>query len=45
MSNYDIAQESAELVRKQILQQATAAILAQANHQPELALRLLQGRG
>jgi flagellin len=39
----DVAAESAELTRTNILQQAGAAILAQANNQPQLALRLLQG--
>ncbi len=38
----DIAAESANLVRLNILQQASSAILAQANQQPALALRLLQ---
>ncbi len=38
----DIAQEVAELVRLQVLQQAGAATLAQANLQPEVALALLQ---
>ena len=37
----DIASEAAELSRTQILQQAGAAILAQANTLPSLALRLL----
>lgn len=37
----DIAQETAALVRDQILQQATIAVLAQANAQPQLVLRLL----
>jgi len=37
----DIAVEAAKLVRNQILQQAGAAILAQANQAPALALRLL----
>ena len=37
----DIASESAELVRTQILQQAASAVLAQANQQPALALQLL----
>ncbi len=37
----DIAQETAELVRLQILQQAGAAVLAQANLQPQVALELL----
>ena len=39
----DVAEESAELTRLNILQQAGAAILAQANQQPQLALKLLQG--
>ena len=38
----DTAQDSAELVRLNILQQAASSVLAQANQQPELALRLLQ---
>jgi flagellin-like hook-associated protein FlgL len=37
----DIAADSANLTRTQILQQAGAAVLAQANLQPQLALRLL----
>jgi flagellin len=39
----DVAAEAAELTRVNILQQAGAAVLAQANSQPQLALRLLQG--
>lgn len=38
----DVASEAAELARLNILQQAGAAVLAQANSQPQLALRLLQ---
>ena len=38
----DIASEAAELTRLNILQQAGAAVLAQANQQPQLALALLQ---
>jgi len=38
----DVAAESAELVRKTILQQVAASILTQANQQPRLALTLLQ---
>ncbi len=38
----DVAAESAELTRLNILQQAGAAILAQANSQPQLALQLIQ---
>jgi len=37
----DIAAASSELVRQTILQQTAAAVLAQANIQPELALSLL----
>ncbi|MCO6429865.1 MAG: flagellin FliC [Deltaproteobacteria bacterium] len=38
----DVAAEAAELTRLGILQQAGAAVLAQANQQPSLALSLLQ---
>ena len=37
----DVASEAAELTRLSILQQAGAAVLAQANQQPSLALSLL----
>jgi flagellin len=37
----DVATEAAELTRLNILQQAGAAILAQANQQPQLALQLM----
>lgn len=37
----DYAAETARLVRLQILQQASLAILSQANLQPQLALQLL----
>lgn len=37
----DVAEEASRLVRLGVLQQASAAILAQANVQPELALALL----
>ncbi len=37
----DIAQESARLVRTQILQQAASSVLAQTNQSPALALKLL----
>ena len=40
----DIAKESAELTMNNIKRQAAAAILAQANQNPSLALQLLQGR-
>lgn len=39
----DVAEESANLTRQKILQQAAAAVLAQANNQPGIALRLLNG--
>jgi flagellin-like hook-associated protein FlgL len=39
----DVAEESANLVKQQILQQASAAVLAQANQEPGLLLRLVQG--
>lgn len=39
----DVASEAAELTRVNILQQAGAAVLAQANAQPQLALQLLRG--
>lgn len=37
----DVASEAAELTRLGILQQAGAAVLAQANQQPQIALQLL----
>lgn len=39
----DVASEAAELTRLNILQQAGAAVLAQANQQPALALQLISG--
>lgn len=39
--NTDIAQETANLARLQILQQAAAAALSQANQMPSIALQLL----
>src|SRR5690606_23030593 len=44
ITDADIAADSAELVRHQILQQATTAILAQANQQPRVVLTLLSER-
>jgi flagellin len=41
--NVDVAMESASLSRNQILQQASQAMLAQANQSPQLALQLLKG--
>lgn len=43
ITDADVAQESANLVRQQILQQAASAVLTQANQAPNLALKLLQG--
>jgi flagellin len=40
--NTDVAAETAELTRNQILQQSAATVLAQANQTPSLALQLLQ---
>ena len=40
--NTDVAKESAELTRNQVLQKASAQILSQANQIPQLALKLLQ---
>lgn len=39
----DVAYETAELTRNNILQQASISILTQANSQPQSALQLLQG--
>ncbi len=39
----DVAFETAELTRNNILQQASISILSQANGQPQAALQLLQG--
>ena len=39
----DLAQETAELTKNSILQQAGLSVLAQANTQASSALRLLQG--
>ncbi|MEM0950905.1 MAG: flagellin [Cyanobacteria bacterium P01_H01_bin.74] len=40
--NVDVAMESANLSKYQILQQASSAMLAQANQAPQLALQLLR---
>lgn len=39
----DVAQSSAELARNNIMIQASVGVLAQANQQPAMALRLIQG--
>lgn len=41
--NVDVAAESSNLTRNQILQQAANTVLAQANQAPQLALNLLKG--
>jgi flagellin len=41
----DVASETAELTRNQVLQQAAVSVLAQANIQPQVALKLLQNLG
>jgi len=41
--NVDVASESAKMSQYQILQQAAAAMLSQANQSPQLALQLLRG--
>jgi flagellin-like hook-associated protein FlgL len=41
IKDIDVAQATADLVRTQILQKASVAVLAQANQEPGLALRLL----
>ena len=41
ITDVDVAQESAEMVRLNVLQQAGVAILANCNFQPQLALKLL----
>lgn len=42
MTDVDVAQEAANLVRSQILQQSSALVLAQSNLQPRVALDLLK---
>ena len=42
IQDVDVAQETASLVRSQILQRTSIALLAQVNQQPQIALQLLQ---
>lgn len=42
IADADIASETANMSKQQVLQQATAAVLAQANSAPQLALSLLR---
>lgn len=41
--NVDVAAESANMIKYQVLQQSSALMLAQANNTPTIALSLLQG--
>ena len=43
IQDVDVASETANLAREQVLSQAGAAVLAQANQSPQLALKLLGG--
>lgn len=43
IQDVDVASETANLSKEQVLSQAGAAVLAQANQAPQLALKLLQG--
>ena len=43
ITDVDVAEETTALVTTRILEQASVAVLAQANQQPQLALNLLQG--
>lgn len=43
IQDVNVATETAKLAREQVLSQAGAAVLAQANQVPQLALKLLQG--
>lgn len=43
ITDTDVAEESSQLIRQGILQNAASAVLAQANQQPALALTLVQG--
>ena len=42
MLDTDYAKASSELARTQIIAQASTAMLAQANQQPQMVLKLLQ---
>jgi flagellin len=44
IQDVDVARESSILVRNQILQQTSAAMLSQANTQPQIALQLISSR-
>ena len=42
IEDIDVAEETAKLIRQKILQETASSILAQANLQPQIALRLLK---
>lgn len=44
IQDVDVARESSILVKNQILQQTSAAMLSQANSQPQIALQLIGGQ-
>ena len=41
IKDVDVAKESSEMIKNQILQQSSAAMLSSANQTPQLALNLL----
>ncbi|MGC3998719.1 MAG: flagellin [Anaeromyxobacter sp.] len=43
IKDVDVAEETSRMARANILQQAGVSVLAQANQQPQLALKLLGG--
>jgi flagellin len=43
IKDVDVAEETSSMARANILQQAGVSVLAQANQQPQLALKLLGG--
>ncbi|HVO18374.1 MAG TPA: flagellin, partial [Anaeromyxobacter sp.] len=43
IKDVDVASETSALARTEVLQQAGVSVLAQANQQPQLALKLLGG--
>lgn len=43
ITDADIAEETAEMVKNKILQESAAAVLAQANQSPKIVLSLLEG--
>ena len=43
IKDVDVAEETSAMARSQVLSQAGAAVLTQANQAPQLALSLLRG--